>query len=225
MTLMVFAVGGLAFWMPSYFQEVRKMSAEEAGLYFGGISVVAGILGTLGGQLIGDSWEKRAPGGGYLRLSGLGLLAAAPFALATPFIGSLPLCLLFVFIAELLIFLNTGPLNTALVNAAPPGVRELAVGLNVLMIHLLGDAISPPLLGALADSLKRHGHSPDMAASVAVAATALPLSGGDGSCCGGRKVVSVTRKGARVDENCHPVPCLGAPILRGPRTCVWHGTC
>ena len=54
-----------------------------------------------------------------------------------------------IFVAELLVFLNTGPLNTVLVGSTPPSVRELGVGLHVLCIHLLGDAFSPTVLGAL----------------------------------------------------------------------------
>jgi hypothetical protein len=104
------------------------------------------------------------------------MAVGGPIACLTPFVPSLPLCFAFAFFAQLAIFVNTGPLNTALVDAAPPAVRELGVGLNVLIIHLLGDAISPPLLGALADALRHHGVAPPRAASVAVAAIALPLA-------------------------------------------------
>ena len=175
-TLMVFAVGGIAFWMPTFLQEVRHMSPGGANGAFGGIAVAAGILGTVGGGYAGDAWQRRDPAG-YLKLSGYSLLVAAPFALAAPFVAWLPLSFALIFLAELFIFVNTGPLNTALVNACPAEVRELGVGLNVLAIHLLGDALSPPLLGALVDGLKQQGVAPDLAASMAVAATAVPLVG------------------------------------------------
>jgi MFS transporter, Spinster family, sphingosine-1-phosphate transporter len=176
-TMMVFGVGGLAFWMPRFLHDVRGMSVGGAGGVFGVVTVVAGIAGTALGRSLGDAWERRGRGG-YLKLSGLGLLVSAPFALVTPFISHLPTAFALAFLAELFVFVNTGPLNTALVNAAPPEVRELGVGLNVLAIHLLGDAISPPLLGALRDGLVRHEVAPGPAASLAVAATALPLVGG-----------------------------------------------
>jgi predicted MFS family arabinose efflux permease len=175
--LMTFSVGGLAFWMPTYFQEVRAMKAGAANLAFGGIAVVAGLVGTFAGGFLGDAWRRRDPRA-YTRLSGLSLLAAAPAALAMPFAPTLPLTFALAFVAELFVFLNTGPLNTALVESAPAQVRELGVGLNVLAIHLFGDAFSPFLLGALSDGLRRAGARPDQSLSAAVAATALPLIAG-----------------------------------------------
>lgn len=172
-TLMTFTLGGLAFWVPTYLQEVRHMSVGSANLVFGQIAVVSGIVGTLAGGFLGDAWAKRDPNG-YFRLSGLGLLVAAPFAFAVPFVGSLTLTLVFTFVGELFVFLNTGPLNTALINSSPPSIREAAVGMNVLCIHLLGDAISPPLLGAMIDALSPalgRAHALDWA----IASTALPL--------------------------------------------------
>jgi predicted MFS family arabinose efflux permease len=49
------------------------------------------------------------------------------------------------------LFLNTGPGNTILANVTHPSIRASAFALNILIIHALGDAISPPLIGAIAD--------------------------------------------------------------------------
>src|SRR5205807_8536104 len=46
---------------------------------------------------------------------------------------------------------NTGPSNTALANVTPPAVRASAFALNIFIIHLLGDATSPPLIGVVRD--------------------------------------------------------------------------
>ena len=48
------------------------------------------------------------------------------------------------------VFLNTGPSNAALANVAGPRVRATAFAVNILVIHFLGDAFSPPLLGMIA---------------------------------------------------------------------------
>jgi hypothetical protein len=79
------------------------------------------------------------------------------------------------FVAELLVFLNTGPVNAALLDSVPARERELAMGIYILAIHLFGDAASPPLLGRLADSLIARAWAPDAARTFAVAATAPPL--------------------------------------------------
>ena len=54
------------------------------------------------------------------------------------------------FLAVFFLFFNTGPSNTALANVSPPGIRATAFALNILTIHLLGDAASPPLMGWVA---------------------------------------------------------------------------
>jgi len=55
------------------------------------------------------------------------------------------------FIAVFFLFFNTGPSNTALANVTHPSVRATAFALNILIIHALGDAAAPPLIGAVAD--------------------------------------------------------------------------
>ena len=55
-------------------------------------------------------------------------------------------------VAEVLLFVSTGPVNSAIVNAVPPGRRASAVALSIFAIHLLGDVPSPPILGAISDA-------------------------------------------------------------------------
>lgn len=175
-TLMTFAIGGLAFWMPTFLQDVHGMDQGAAGTAFGGVTVVAGIIGTLVGGTLGDRAFRRGSGG-FFRVSGMGLLIGAPFALLAPLMGSIPLTLALVFVAELFLFLNTGPLNAALVGCVAPRYRATAVAMNVLFIHALGDAISPYLLGAAAD-LSEGALGSSMALRLAVAVNALPIAVG-----------------------------------------------
>nr|HPJ97048.1 hypothetical protein [Syntrophales bacterium] len=60
-------------------------------------------------------------------------------------------CMFAVFLAECLLFLNTGPLNTVIVNISHPLYRATAFALNIFLIHALGDAISPTIIGWLSD--------------------------------------------------------------------------
>jgi hypothetical protein len=66
--------------------------------------------------------------------------------LYTPF----PYAWIMMFGALFFIFFNTGPANTALANVSLPSVRATAFALNILVIHALGDAIAPPVLGLVA---------------------------------------------------------------------------
>jgi hypothetical protein len=70
-------------------------------------------------------------------------------ALTTP---SPSLCLMWMVAAQLLLFLSTGPINAAIVNLVVATERATAIALSVFAIHLLGDLISPFLIGALSDA-------------------------------------------------------------------------
>jgi MFS family permease len=146
MTAMTFAVGGMAFWMPTYISEFRGLD-DLAGVSttFGAITVVAGIVGTLAGGLLGDWLRPRWPGS-YFLVSGAGMLIAFPFFLAALYVP-FPYAWGLIFLTELCVFLNTGPSNAALANVTPPAIRASAFAVNIFLIHLLGDAISPPLIG------------------------------------------------------------------------------
>lgn len=146
-TAMTFALGGLAFWMPAYLI-FREQPAGLAVSAFGGIIVVAGLLSTLAGGFVADRLQKRVSGS-YFLVSGAGMILAFPFFIGTIY-APFPLAWVCLFFAVFFVFLNTGPSNAALANVAAPKVRATAFALNILIIHALGDAISPPLLGLVA---------------------------------------------------------------------------
>ena len=49
--------------------------------------------------------------------------------------------------AELLLFMSTGPINSAIANLVSPTERASAFALSMFVIHLLGDVPSPTLIG------------------------------------------------------------------------------
>ena len=151
MAAMTFAMGGLAQWMPTYFYRVHQVDLAKANTIFGGVIVIAGILGTLAGGWIGDALERKKKTKGYLLISGLGLLLGSPVAFYALISNSFPLAMGAMFVAAFLLFLNTGPLNTVLVNVTNPNVRSMAFAVNIFFIHALGDALSPALIGWLSD--------------------------------------------------------------------------
>jgi len=179
MTLMTFAIGGLSFWVAGYISEQRladfpayasviaagriamASAAEvaagteaqhrllaEVTLRFGAITVAAGLIATLLGGITADKLRPRFPSA-YFLVSGVAMLLAFPLGLAflvVPF----PWAWLVLFGAIFFIFFNNGPSNTALANVTPPSIRATAFALNIFVIHAAGDAISPPLIGAIA---------------------------------------------------------------------------
>ncbi len=146
-----FAMGGLAYWMPAFLERIRGFAPQKATFQFGEIVVITGFVGTFAGGWLGDycaRYSKQA----YLWLSAAATLLAAPFAwfaLTTPSSVAYLACMV---IAQLLMFLSTGPVNACIVNLVLPTQRASAVALEVFVIHLLGDAVSPYLIGAVSDA-------------------------------------------------------------------------
>jgi hypothetical protein len=56
-----------------------------------------------------------------------------------------------IFLGEFLLLLNTGPLNAAVINSVGARIRSRAVAVNLFVIHALGDAFSPSLMGYISD--------------------------------------------------------------------------
>jgi predicted MFS family arabinose efflux permease len=148
MTAMTFAIGGIGFWMP-YFLKHQPGSSGPVEVIFGAITCVAGLIGTLLGGVLGDKLRGRFSGS-YFLVSGLAMLIGFPFMLLTiraPF----PTIWIMIFVTCFCLFFNTGPTNTILANVTHPGMRSTAFALNILVIHALGDVISPVIIGIVSD--------------------------------------------------------------------------
>jgi MFS transporter, Spinster family, sphingosine-1-phosphate transporter len=145
-----FAVGGLAVWMPAFLERSRGIPRSEATVSFGAIVVVTGFIGTFVGGWVGDYCAKYSRQA-YLWLSAIATLVAAPFVWLALTTGSHTLYVSSMVIAMLLLFLSTGPINAAIVNLVSATERATAIALEVFVIHVLGDALSPPLIGVLSD--------------------------------------------------------------------------
>jgi MFS family permease len=151
MTAMTFAFGAFAVWMPTYLVErgAPPIGPIDARTFFGMVTVLAGLLATLSGGWTGDKLRSRYPGS-YFLVSGFTMLIGFPMVLLvlwTPF----PWNWAVIFLTVFCLFFNTGPTNTILANVTHPAVRARAFGLNILIIHLFGDVISPSLIGTVRD--------------------------------------------------------------------------
>jgi MFS family permease len=149
MTAMTFAMGGIAYWLPYYLISVHDMKAEDANYNFGLIVVVAGLLATLLGGIAGDRLRSRFSGS-YFLVSGIAMLVGFPL-IALVLVTSGTVLWICIFLACFALFFNTGPTNTILANVTRPQIRASAFAINIFVIHALGDAVSPAIIGFIAD--------------------------------------------------------------------------
>lgn len=164
-----FALGGLGFWMPAFLERARGMARSDATVTFGLMVMATGFVGTFFGGWLGDRLLTKTKQS-YLWVSGIATLLAAPLTLLGLMHPDKAVYLTALTIGEVLIFMSTGPINSAIVNAVSPLERATAVGLSVFVMHFLGDIPSPPLIGALSDASS-------LARGMLVVPVAITLSG------------------------------------------------
>jgi MFS family permease len=161
-----FAVGGFAFWAPTFLYRRYDMALDKANFMFGALTVVGGALGTALGGWLGDRWARAAAvkSGAKtpeeidhafvianLRVCALSSLLATPAAVAC-FLSPTPtIFFISTFVCELGLFISMSPINAVILRSVPAALRAGAMALSIFAIHLLGDLWSPPLTGLLAD--------------------------------------------------------------------------
>jgi MFS family permease len=146
---LTFAMGGISWWVPEFLRRVAGMSMGKASLTVGAATVIDGIVGTLTGGWIAQRWLRTNHRALYL-------VSAWSVALTLPcgvmlFFGPHAWAVPALFASEFFLFLNTGPLNTAIVNSVNGPVRATAISVNLFCIHAFGDTFSPQIIGAISD--------------------------------------------------------------------------
>lgn len=146
---LTFAMGGISAWVPTFLHRHNDLSVSNASLTVSAITVVDGIAGTVIGGWIAQRWLRTNHRALYL-VSFWSVALTLPFGVLLcfgPKVMTVP-ALLF---AEFFLFLNTGPLNAAIINSVNAPVRATAISINLFCIHFFGDTFSPQIIGAISD--------------------------------------------------------------------------
>jgi len=169
-TAQTFALGGFAAWAPKYLYQEMHMDLKTADYWFGMVLVVSGLFATfVGGQL-----ADRVPGvdraRANLRFCAITVALSVPFSVACLMARSPTGFFLGIAAAEFAIFSSTSPINVVILQGVPAELRASAMALSIFAIHLLGDMISPPLIGAISDARSLHSAMLMIPVALAVAA-------------------------------------------------------
>lgn len=165
-----FTIGGTSFWLPSYIVDDFHLRLSTAGLLSGIVLVISGLVGTVVGGWLADTLQKRRPEG-RLIIAMFGLLLGAPLVLVALLLHTLWLFVVVFILAGISLNFCTGPLNAVIQDVIAPEMRATAIGLSLLLAHLLGDAAAPSVIGALG------GKVPLGVALIATAPTCLFIAG------------------------------------------------
>src|ERR1035438_3402951 len=149
LAMLTFAMGGISAWVPEFLRRSAGLSVGSASQVVGAITVIDGIAGTLVGGWLAQRWLRTDHRALYL-LSFWSVALTLPCGVLI-FFGPHTWAIPSLFAAEFFLFLNTGPLNAAILNSVSAPVRATAVGLNLFIIHAFGDTFSPQIIGAISD--------------------------------------------------------------------------
>ena len=147
-----FALGAFAFWGPTFLEQIHRLSTEKADNFFGGVVIVAGLVGTLLGGFAATIWQRHNPAGYAWMLFG-SISCAVPLSLLALLSRDTLLAMSLLAASIFLLFLCTGPVNTLILETVPVNLRSSAMAISIFMIHLFGDMWSPEIVGRLADRL------------------------------------------------------------------------
>jgi len=151
-TLTTLAANGISTFAPVFFVRGFGLRLSEAGLYFGVIMGVAGLVGLLAGGFGADLAARRDQRW-YAWLPAAGVLAAAPlYALAysqADVWSAVPLIMLAA------VFLSTypGPTFAMAQNLVAPRMRASIAAILLLLMNLVGQGLGPTLMGQSSDLL------------------------------------------------------------------------
>jgi MFS family permease len=126
--------------------ERRKGQLAGLGISFGVVALLGGILGTVTGGYLADRMMRRRRSGRLL-VSAAGFLLGTPFCLFGLFASSATVFLVCLFFAIYFFVWYTGPIIAILHDVVAYRFRATIAAAYIFAIHLLGDAISPPIVG------------------------------------------------------------------------------
>ena len=144
------AMNSLVAWATSYLQRELGMTLLEAGRQIGPIGLAGGILGSWSGGRLGDWMMDRFPGGRVLAGS-LGFLVGAPLCSWMLLVESRALFGALFFVVVFCYTCYNGPVAAVLFDVVPRGIAATVMGAYIFFIHIAGDAVALPVVGALSD--------------------------------------------------------------------------
>lgn len=147
----LFAMGGLAEWFPAFLNRYNNMSISESGLIIGSCMVIGGIGGNMLGAKTTEYLHSRILNSNFF-VSAIYTIPATIFLLlAINITGNKAVAVICIFLGVICLFTNLAPMASLSITCIPPILRARSCALQIFMQHVLGDMISPPIIGVISD--------------------------------------------------------------------------
>jgi MFS family permease len=149
LTILFFGLGGLFFWMPSYYQRTYDLAEGPAAAIAGGVGLAGMVIGTLIGSRYGDRRHGRSRGW-RVHFGAVGLAVGTAGLAGAILIPALPAQIAFYCLANIGFSIAIPTLTAA--NADIVSADRRGLGFAVLQFLItLGGAAGPLLVGAASD--------------------------------------------------------------------------
>ncbi|XP_027520307.1 protein spinster homolog 3 isoform X3 [Corapipo altera] len=169
LTAMAFVTGALGMWVPLFLYRAQLVQGivppclqescnSSNSLIFGGITVGTGIVGVVAGaeaaRRLRKMYNKADP-----LICATSMFSSALCLYTALMVAQTSILSTFIFIAfgELFLSVNWAVVTDILLYVVTPRRQSTAIALQILLSHLLGDAGSPYLIGAISNALQARG--------------------------------------------------------------------
>ena len=148
--LISFGMNGIVGWAPTFMSRELGLSVSQAAVLLGTWGLVAGTAGALFGGILAD-WLRRYTDTSRVLTISFGLILGGPLAIWLLTVRDMAhfvpiFCAAFFFLSWF-----NGPIAAVIFDVVPARISATVAGAYLLFIHLAGDTISFPLIGALSD--------------------------------------------------------------------------
>jgi MFS family permease len=147
-----FAIGGFSAWAAPFLERKLCLPLSSGTQIFGVVTGATGLVGTALGGVVAD----RIPGEDRtrvnLRVCAWSSVIAVPLAAVALLEPSVVWAFVALGVCQLAVFASTSPINAAVLLSVPPRMRASAMAASIFFIHLLGDLVSQPVIGVIADA-------------------------------------------------------------------------
>jgi MFS family permease len=145
-----FGMNGIVGWGPTFISRELGFTASQAATLLGKWGLLAGTAGTVFGGALAD-WLRQYTERSRVITVALGLLIGGPAAIWLLTVRDPAVFTPAFFGAFFFLSWYNGPLTAVIFDVVPARVGATVAGAYLLFIHLAGDAIAFPLVGALSD--------------------------------------------------------------------------
>lgn len=153
--LISFGMNGLVGWAPTFMSRELNLSVAQAATLLGSWGLAAGIGGAVVGGMVAD-WLRRYTLTGRVLTICLGLLIGGPLALWLLTVRDLGIFVPVFFASFFFLSWFNGPIAAVIFDVVPAKISATVAGAYLLFIHLVGDTVAFPLVGALSDRFGLH---------------------------------------------------------------------